>query len=47
MIKKTCSTSEKLKQALNHGLKREKLQSVIKVNQKDCLKSYINLQIKL
>ena len=36
-----------LKQLLNHGLIRKKVHRVINFNQKACLKSYIDLNIKL
>ena len=36
-----------LKQALNHGLKRKKINRVIKINQRDWLKEYIDMNTKL
>ena len=36
-----------LKQALNHGLKLQKVQRVIQFNQRACLKSCINMNTKL
>ena len=36
-----------LKQALNHGLKLKKIHRVIKFNQKECLKPYINMNTEL
>ena len=36
-----------LKQALNHGLVLKKLHRVIQFNQKDWLKSYLDVNIKL
>ena len=36
-----------LKQALNHGLVLKKVHRVIKFNQKDCLKPYIDMNTEL
>ena len=46
-FKKQWNRIKNLKQALNHGSVLKKVQRLIKLNQKTCLKPYIDMKTKL
>ena len=47
MLKKIKCPYKKLKKAINHGLVLRKVQRFINFNQKNCLKTYIDMNTEL